>query len=250
MEKTAQKEQVAVVTGAASGIGKATAQALANKGIKVALMDRDAKGLEAVLASLNSADSKAYVVDIVSEDEMKKAIDDIKGHFDRIDILINSAGITGETNKKSHETNLENIRQIMDVNFFGSYLSSKYILPIMLEQGYGRVLHVASIAGKEGNAGMLGYSASKAAVIGMAKVQGKEYAEKGITVNALSPSVIQTPLVDALPQAQIDYMLEKVPANRLCTLKEVTDMILFITSPENSFTTGFCFDLSGGRATY
>lgn len=250
MEKTTQNKQVAVVTGAASGIGKATAQALANKGVKVALMDRDAKGLEAVLASLNSEDSKAYVVDIVSEEEVKKAIEDIKGHFGRIDILINSAGITGETNKKSHETNLENIRQIMDVNFFGSYLSSKYVLPIMLEQGYGRVLHVASIAGKEGNAGMLGYSASKAAVIGMAKVQGKEYAEKGITVNALAPSVIQTPLVDALPQAQIDYMLEKVPAKRLCTLKEVADMILFITSPENSFATGFCFDLSGGRATY
>lgn len=250
MEKTTQNKQVAVVIGAASGIGKVTAQALANKGVKVALMDRDAKGLEAVLASLNSEDSKAYVVDIVSEKEVKKAIEDIKGHFGRIDILINSAGITGETNKKSHETNLENIRQIMDVNFIGSYLSSKYILPIMLEQGYGRVLHVASIAGKEGNAGMLGYSASKAAVIGMAKVQGKEYAEKGITVNALAPSVIQTPLVDALPQAQIDYMLEKVPAKRLCTLKEVADMILFITSPENSFATGFCFDLSGGRATY
>src|SRR5690606_74197 len=110
MEKTTQNKQVAVVIGAASGIGKVTAQALANKGVKVALMDRDAKGLEAVLASLNSEDSKAYVVDIVSEKEVKKAIEDIKGHFGRIDILINSAGITGETNKKSHETNLENIR--------------------------------------------------------------------------------------------------------------------------------------------
>ncbi len=250
MDQLNKNEQVAVITGAASGIGRATAQALANSGVKIALIDRDVVGLEEVLVSLNSTDCKTYVVDITSEEKVKNAVEEIKANFGRIDILINSAGITGETNKKSHETDLENISKIMNVNFFGSYLSSKYILPIMLEQGYGRVLHVASIAGKEGNAGMLGYSASKAAVIAMTKVQGKEYAEKGITVNALAPSVIQTPLVDALPQAQIDYMLEKVPAKRLCTLKEVADMIIFITSPKNSFTTGFTFDLSGGRATY
>jgi|SRR5690606_5395618 len=242
--------QVAVITGAASGIGRACTLALVEKGIKLALLDQDAVGLKEALSDLGESGCKFYVLNIISEKEMRKTVEEIKKDFGRIDILINCAGITGETNKKSHETDSENIRKIMDVNFFGSYFSSKYILPMMLDQSYGRVLHVSSISGKEGNAGMLGYSASKAAVIAMAKVQGKEYAGTGITVNALAPSVIQTPLVDALPQAQIDYMLEKVPSKRLCTLEEAVNMIAFIVSPENSFTTGFTFDLTGGRATY
>src|SRR5437867_4618195 len=123
-----------------------------------------------------------------------KTIEAIANDFGRIDILINSAGITGVTNIKNHETSTENIRLVFDVNFMGSYYTSKYILPVMLKNNYGRVLHIASIAGKEGNAGMLAYSASKAAVIAMAKVQGKEYAETNITVNALAPAVIRTPL--------------------------------------------------------
>jgi NAD(P)-dependent dehydrogenase (short-subunit alcohol dehydrogenase family) len=120
----------------------------------------------------------------------------------------------------------------------------------MLENQYGRILHIASIAGKEGNAGMLAYSASKAAVIGMTKVQGKEYAEAGITVNAMAPAVIQTPLVDAMPEAQVEYMTSKIPMQRCGTLEEATDLALFIVSKSSSFTTGFTYDLSGGRATY
>ena len=121
---------------------------------------------------------------------------------------------------------------------------------MMLKNNYGRILHVASIAGKEGNAGMLAYSASKAAVIGMVKVQGKEYAETGITVNAIAPAVIQTSLVEAMPQEQVKYMTDKIPMKRCGTLEELVAMVMFIVSPENSFTTGFTFDLSGGRATY
>jgi 3-oxoacyl-[acyl-carrier protein] reductase len=120
----------------------------------------------------------------------------------------------------------------------------------MIKQEYGRILHIASIAGKEGNAGMLAYSASKAAVIGMTKVQGKEYAEMGITVNALAPAVIRTPLVDAMPGEQVNYMTDKIPMKRCGTLEEAVGLILYIVSPANSFTTGFTFDLSGGRATY
>ena len=243
-------QQVAVITGAGSGIGRACAVAFSKKGITLALLDLDAEGLKETLLQVNATTAKIYMLDIVSENEMKTVIEEVEQDFNRIDILINCAGITGQTNKKSHETDLENLRKIMDVNFFGSYLSSKYVLPIMLKNSYGRILHISSISGKEGNEGMLGYSASKAAVIAMAKVQGKEYAGTGITINALAPSVIQTPLVDALPQAQIDYMLNKVPAKRLCTLEEAVNMIAFIVSPENSFTTGFTFDLSGGRATY
>jgi 3-oxoacyl-[acyl-carrier protein] reductase len=120
----------------------------------------------------------------------------------------------------------------------------------MLEKKYGRILHIASIAGKEGNAGMLAYSASKAAVIGMTKVQGKEYAETGITINALAPAVIQTPMVDAMPIEQVRYMTDKIPMKRCGTLEEIANLVLYIVSPKNSFTTAFTFDLSGGRATY
>ena len=120
----------------------------------------------------------------------------------------------------------------------------------MMAQKYGRILHIASIAGKEGNAGMLAYSASKAAVIGLTKVQGKEYAEYGITVNALAPAVIQTPLVDAMPEVQVKYMTDKIPMKRCGTLDEAANLVAYIVSSKNSFTTGFTFDLSGGRATY
>jgi 3-oxoacyl-[acyl-carrier protein] reductase len=130
------------------------------------------------------------------------------------------------------------------------YFTSKNILPYMLKNNYGRILHIASIAGKEGNAGMLAYSASKAAVIGMTKVQGKEYAETGITINALAPAVIRTPMVDAMPEQQVTYMTDKIPMKRCGTLDEVAAIALYILSPENSFSTGFTFDLSGGRATY
>jgi 3-oxoacyl-[acyl-carrier protein] reductase len=132
----------------------------------------------------------------------------------------------------------------------GSFYTSKYVLPIMLAQNYGRILHMASIAGKEGNAGMIAYSSSKAAVIGMTKVQGKEYAETGITINALAPAVIQTALVDAMPAEQVKYMTDKIPMKRCGTLEEAVGMALYIVSAQNSFTTGFTFDLSGGRATY
>lgn len=170
--------------------------------------------------------------------------------YERIDILVNSAGITGITNIKSHDTSTENIRKVFDVNFMGSYFTSKHVLPFMLKKNYGRILHIASIAGKEGNAGMLAYSSSKAAVIGMAKVQGKEYAETGITINALAPAVVQTPLVDSMPAEQVRYMTDKIPMKRCGTLEEIANIALYIVSQKNSFTTGFTFDLSGGRATY
>jgi 3-oxoacyl-[acyl-carrier protein] reductase len=142
------------------------------------------------------------------------------------------------------------VERVFRVNFFGAYHAAKAALPGMLERRYGRVLHVASIAGKEGNAGMLAYSASKAAVIGMTKVQGKEVAGTGVTVNALAPAVIRTPLVEAMPEAQVKYMTDKIPMQRCGTLAELVAMVEFVVSPACSFTTGFTFDLSGGRATY
>jgi 2-dehydro-3-deoxy-L-rhamnonate dehydrogenase (NAD+) len=167
-----------------------------------------------------------------------------------VDVLVNCAGITGKTDLRSDETDPADVERVFRVNFFGSYYTSKAILPQMANRRYGRVLHIASIAGKEGNAGMLAYSASKAAVIAMTKVQGKEMAGTGVTVNALAPAVIRTAMVDAMPERQVRYMTDKIPMGRCGSLNEVVAMVEFIVSPGCSFTTGFTFDLSGGRATY
>ncbi len=241
--------QVAVITGAASGLGMAIAVRLAAEGVKLALLDVNGAGLREVAGQVPT-ETRTYPLDITNEAQVEEVIGQVGADFRAIHILVNSAGITGVTNRKSHQTDPQDVRKVFDVNFFGSYLLSRYVLPRMLAQNYGRVLHIASIAGKEGNAGMLAYSASKAAVIGMAKVQGKEYAETGITVNALAPAVIRTPLVEAMPEAQVRYMTVKIPAGRPGTLAEWSGLVAFIVSPANSYTTGFTFDLSGGRATY
>ena len=242
-------EQVAIITGAASGLGTAIAQRLSAAGVAIALLDLNEEGLSALVSKLPSK-SMSYVVDITDEKAVETTIKKVKADFGSIHILVNSAGITGQTNIKSHLTDTADIRKVLDVNYYGSYFTSKYVIPILIEQNYGRILHIASIAGKEGNAGMLAYSSSKAAVIAMAKVQGKEFAETGITINALAPAVIYTPLVEAMPEDQVRYMTDKIPAKRCATLNEVANLVHYITSPENSFTTGFTFDLSGGRATY
>ena len=243
------KGQVAIITGAASGLGVAIATKLYSEGVRLALIDKNEKQLQQVVAK-SFPDAIPYALDITNEGQLKLTVEKIIREFGNIHILVNSAGMTGKTNIKSHETETENIRAVFDVNFFGSYLTSKYVLPKMLEQNYGRILHIASIAGKEGNAGMVGYSSSKAAVIGMTKVQGKEYAETGITVNAIAPAVIRTPLLDGMPEEQVKYMTDKIPAKRCGTLEELANLVSYIVSPMNSFTTGFTFDLSGGRATY
>ncbi len=243
------KGKVAVITGAASGIGLAVAQRLLQREAFVVLLDINKEALEKEFK-----DSQQLVmlfgVDITDQLAVKNAVDMAAGKWGRIDILVNCAGITGATNIKSHEVDTENLQKVFNINFMASFYTSHAVLPYMIKQQYGRILHLASIAGKEGNAGMLAYSASKAAVIGMTKVQGKEYGEMGITVNALAPAVIRTPLVDAMPDEQVKYMTDKIPMKRCGTLEEVVNMILYIVSPANSFTTGFTFDLSGGRATY
>lgn len=242
------KDQVGIITGAASGIGLAIAKKLLEKGVKLALFDK-AEISYSYLKDFQDQ-SAAFEVDLTNEASVKKNIEAVLERFGKIDLLVNSAGITGHTNIKSHEVDADNLRSVFEVNFMGSFYTSKYVLPGMVQRSYGRILHIASIAGKEGNAGMLAYSASKAAVIGLTKVQGKEYAETGITINALAPAVIRTALVDNLPEEQIKYMTDKIPMKRFGTLEEAANMACYIVSPENSFTTGFTFDLSGGRATY
>ena len=243
------ENSVAIITGAASGLGLAIAKKLSQLKVRLVLFDSNKASLLRIKPEFQE-EVKLYTVDVTLEDEVKKAIDEAANQFGSIDILINSAGITGKTNIKSHEVEYADLKTVFDVNFIGSFFTSKHVLPWMLKNGYGRILHIASIAGKEGNAGMLAYSASKAAVIAMTKVQGKEYAETNITVNALAPAVIKTPLLDTMPAEQIKYMTDKIPMKRCGTLEEAADMAAFIVSRENSFSTGFTFDLSGGRATY
>lgn len=238
-------QQTIVVTGAGSGLGLAVCGRFASLGARVVGIDNRPEALDAVRASLGDR-FHAAACDVTSWDEVARAF----AGLGAVDVLVNSAGITGKTNVRSHETDPADVARVFAVNFFGAYHMAKAALPGMIERGYGRVLHIASIAGKEGNAGMLAYSSSKAAVIGMAKVQGKELAGTGVTVNALAPAVIRTPLVEAMPEAQVKYMTDKIPMQRCGTLEELVAIVEFVVSPACSFTTGFTFDLSGGRATY
>lgn len=241
--------QSAIVTGGAAGLGFALAERLSALGVQVAIFDRSEEALDRAAARLGP-DCKGYGVDVTSPDSVAAAVSDVLARTGRVDILVNCAGIAGKTNIRSHEIDLADFDQVMSVNARGCLITSRAVLPSMLERGYGRILHVASIAGKEGNAGMLAYSMSKAAVIAMAKVQGKEYAETGITVNAVAPAVIRTEMVAALPDAQVKYMTDKIPMRRCGLPEEFAALCAFIVSCEASFTTGFTFDLTGGRATY
>ena len=241
--------QTAIVTGGASGLGLAITRRLQAQGAFVVVFDLDPANFAELERDFGPA-GKCVAVDVTSETAVRDAVDAISAERGRIDILVNSAGITGRTNLKSHEVDPADFDRVMRINVRGPFLSSKAVLPVMLKRNYGRVLHIASIAGKEGNAGMLAYSTSKAAVIGLTKVQGKDYAETGITVNALAPAVVRTQMVAALPEAQVKYMTDKIPMKRCCTLDEVAAIAAFILSPEASFNTGFTFDLTGGRAVY
>jgi 2-dehydro-3-deoxy-L-rhamnonate dehydrogenase (NAD+) len=246
---TQLKNQTAIVTGAASGIGKAVAAKLADNGARVYAFDLDG----ATLIQLYSDAGRGIIpvaIDVTDDVRVTAEVAKVIQAEGTIEILVNCVGITGATNIKSHLVDTENLKQVFDVNFMSCFYLSKAVVPHMLESKYGRILHLASIAGKEGNFGMLAYSASKAALIGMTKVQGSEYAESGITVNALAPAVIRTPLVDKMPDEQVKYMTDKIPMKRCGTLEEAANLALYIVSPENSFTTGFTFDLTGGRARY
>jgi 3-oxoacyl-[acyl-carrier protein] reductase len=238
-------EQTVAITGAASGLGKTLARHFAAKGAKVLGLDRMERDLREAAKTI-LGEFRSLVCDVTDAAQVARIFE----ANPVVNVLINSAGITGKTNQKSYEVDLDDVHRVFAVNFFGSYHTARAVLPGMAQRGYGRVLHIASIAGKEGNAGMLAYSASKAAVIGMAKVQGKEMAGTGVTVNALAPAVIQTPLVEAMPAEQVTYMTSKIPMGRPGTLEELAQIVDFAVSPACSFTTGFTFDLSGGRATY
>ena len=240
---------MAVITGGAEGLGFAVAQRLAGRSVRIVILDFNAAALNKAQSSLG-ANTLVFQVDVADHAAVARAINSAAEEAGRIDILINCAGITGRTNIQSHEVDPEDFDRVMRVNVNGCLNTFQAAVPHMLKRNFGRVLHFASISGKEGNAGMLAYSVSKAAVIGMAKVQGKEYANTGVTVNALAPAVIFTEMVAKLPPEQVKYMTDKIPMGRCGTKEEVAAICEFIVSPETSFTTGFTFDLTGGRSTY
>jgi len=232
--------RVALVTGGSSGIGAAAARRLLDEGARVASFDLDAEAPDGVLALAG---------DVARSADVETAVAQAHVQLGPIDVLVCSAGVPGASLPTVDVTD-EEWRRVMGINADGVFYCNRAVIPSMVERGYGRIVNVASIAGKEGNPMAGAYSASKAAVIGMTKVQGKEYAESGITVNALAPAVIQTPMVDAMPEAQVKYMTDKIPMKRCGTLEEIAHMAAFIVSRETAFTTGFTFDMTGGRATY
>ena len=244
--------QVAVVTGGAQGIGFGVAAHLGALGARVALFDMQAdklaeavaalaaKGVEAMHCALNVGDAEQWAASVKSVVEK----------FGRLDVLVQCAGITGRTGIKAHEVDPANFDAVMTVNARGIFLGCRAVLPTMLAQNYGRIVNIASVAGKEGNAGMLAYSASKGAVIALTKTVGKDYAETGITCNAVAPAVVRTAMVDAMPAEQVKYMTDKIPMKRCGTITEIAELVAFVASKACSFTTGFTFDATGGRATY
>jgi 3-oxoacyl-[acyl-carrier protein] reductase len=238
--------RVAIVTGGVSGIGLGIAERLHREGAKLALWDMDTKALAAHAARLNA---HTEVVDTTDAAAVQRAADATAAALGGIDIVIASAGITGP-NGPVWEYPLDAWRRVIDVNLNGVYYTNRAVVPHMLKTGTGRIVNIASIAGKEGNPNASAYSASKAGVIGLTKSLGKELAHTNIRVNCVTPAAVKTPIFEQMSQSQIDYMLSKIPIGRFGGIDEVAALVCWLASDECSFSTGGVFDVSGGRATY
>ncbi len=239
--------QVAVVTGGAQGIGFAVARRLIASGAVVSLWDREAELLASAKAELGAASVR--VVDIVDYGAVESATAATEVAHGRIDILVHSAGIAGK-NAPLDEYELDEWRRVIDVDLNGAFHVNRAILPGMKARNYGRIVNIASIAAKEGNPNAAAYAAAKAGVIGMTKAVGKEVAKYDIAINAITPATAKTRILDELKPDFIDYMLSRIPRGRFLEVEEVANMVSWLVSRENSFTTASVFDLSGGRATY
>ena len=242
--------RVAVVTGGAQGIGRAVASRLAQSGATVAIWDRDTALAQKTAAEIGAkGKGLAIVCDMADFGSVTAAADETTMAAGRIDILVNNAGISGP-NATVADYPVEDWRRVIDLDLNGVFFGCKAVVPTMVAQGYGRIVNVASIAGKEGNPNAAAYSAAKAGVIALTKSLGKELAGQDIAVNCITPAAARTAIFDQMSQQHIDYMLSKIPRARFVLVEEIAAMVAFLVSAENSFTTGAVFDLSGGRATY
>ena len=240
--------RTAVITGGAAGIGLAIAQRLVASGGRVSVWDRDAAALDRAKAQMTTG-IDTRVVDVADAASVAAAAQAAASALGRVDALVCSAGITGP-NTTTWEYPVNAWQQVMEVNVNGVFLCNRAVVPVMLKQGYGRIVNIASVAGKEGNPNASAYSASKAAVIGLTKSLGKELAKTGIRVNCVTPAAVKTAIFDQMSQQHIDFMLSKIPMGRFGQVEEIAALVAWLCTEDCSFSTGAVFDLSGGRATY
>ncbi len=244
--------QTAIVTGAATGIGAAIAQRLAEAGAAVAIADLDfgqGEKKAAAIAQATGANVWAVAMDVTRKETVERAVEAVAATAGRVDILVNNAGIAGRAAPMWEQTD-DDWATILAINLTGVFLCSRAAIGHMRRQGYGRIVNIASIAGKEGNPRMTGYSATKAGVIGFTKSLAKEVATEGICVNAVSPAVVKTAILEQLTEEQVAYMTERIPMRRPGLPEEIAAVVHFLASRDCSFVTGQCYDVSGGRATY
>lgn len=246
MKSTDITDHLIIVTGAASGIGRQVALHLASLGAIVAACDKNALALK----EITSDRIFDFEIDFTSETSINGCIKEIEEKLGFPKALVNCVGILGKNGQKVVDVDLADFDLVYSINLRGALIVTKAVIGGMESRGYGRILHLASISGKEGNPLLVAYSSTKAGLIGLVKSVGKEYAGTGVTVNALAPALIKSPMTDSFSESQITYLKSKIPMNRLGTTDEVADLVAWVVSPACSFTTGFAFDLSGGRANY
>ena len=249
MNKFNLSNRVAIVTGGAQGFGLAISERFIQSGAKVIIWDIDKEAAETAIKKINSKNCIYQIVDVTNFEEIKKNLNDIESNHGKIDIFINNAGIAG-INTTVAEYPLEEWNKVIDLNLNAVFYCCKAVVPFMIKNNYGRIVNIASIAGKEGNPNASAYSTSKAGVIGLTKSLGKELALKNIAVNCVTPAAAKTRIFDQMTQKHIDYMLSKIPRNRFAKVNELASLVTWLASEENSFSTSAVFDLSGGRATY
>jgi 3-oxoacyl-[acyl-carrier protein] reductase len=243
------KNRTAIITGGAQGFGFAISKRLIQSGAKVIIWDIDEATAKKAQKEIDSKNFNYQIVDVTDFDKIEKAIKDLEKDFGKIDIFVNNAGMTG-MNAKVWEYPIAEWKKVIELDLNSAFYCCKAIVPHMIKNNYGRIVNIASIAGKEGNPNASAYSSAKAGVIGLTKSLGKELADKNIAVNCVTPAAAKTRIFDQMTEEHINYMLSKIPRNRFAKVDELASLVCWLSSEENSFSTAAVFDLSGGRATY